>query len=111
MKENVLTYRDIIKEDNTTLEKSANKQNLTIDSMTDVNKKTQKMTKNKNISFFVSLLIIATSVVLFIFTFFELFSYAKNGFKKYVNFLNNYKNTIKEEQNEITNKRPKNLYV
>ncbi|ETW31505.1 hypothetical protein PFFCH_01103 [Plasmodium falciparum FCH/4] len=70
MKENVLTYRDIIKEDNTTLEKSANKQNLTIDSMTDVNKKTQKMTKNKNISFFVSLLIIATSVVLFIFTFF-----------------------------------------
>ncbi|SOV75082.1 conserved Plasmodium protein, unknown function [Plasmodium sp. gorilla clade G3] len=70
MKENVLTYRDIIKEDNTTLEKSANKQNLTIDSMTDVNKKTQKMTRNKNISFFVSLLIIATSVVLFIFTFF-----------------------------------------
>ncbi|SOV21908.1 conserved Plasmodium protein, unknown function [Plasmodium sp. DRC-Itaito] len=70
MKENVLTYRDIIKEDNTTLEKSANKQNLTIDSMTDVNKKTKRMTRNKNISFFVSLLIIATSAVLFIFTFF-----------------------------------------
>ncbi|SPJ09600.1 conserved Plasmodium protein, unknown function [Plasmodium sp. DRC-Itaito] len=70
MKENVLTYRDIIKEDNTTLEKSVNKQNLTIDSMTDVNKKTQKMARNKSISFFVSLLIIATSVVLFIFTFF-----------------------------------------
>ncbi|SBS81411.1 conserved Plasmodium protein, unknown function [Plasmodium malariae] len=70
MKENVLTYREIIIEDNRTLEKSANKQALNIDSLTDVNKRTKSMSKNQSISFFISLIIILISALLFMFTFF-----------------------------------------
>ncbi|GAB64447.1 hypothetical protein PCYB_011800 [Plasmodium cynomolgi strain B] len=70
MKENVLTYRDIIVEDNRMLEQSANKQMSNLDNITDVYKKTKKMGQSKNISFFVSLLIIAVSALLFVLTFF-----------------------------------------
>ncbi|CRG98074.1 conserved Plasmodium protein, unknown function [Plasmodium gallinaceum] len=70
MKENVLTYREIIIEDNKTLEKAASKQLQNIDALEDVNKKTKKMNEGKNISFFLSLLIIAISILLFILTFF-----------------------------------------
>ncbi|CAA9986175.1 conserved Plasmodium protein, unknown function [Plasmodium knowlesi strain H] len=70
MKENVLTYRDIIVEDNMMLEQSANKQRSNLDNITDVYKKTKKMGESKNISFFVSLLIIAASALLCVLTFF-----------------------------------------
>ncbi|ANQ05879.1 Uncharacterized protein PCOAH_00001100 [Plasmodium coatneyi] len=70
MKENVLTYREIIVEDNRMLEQSANKQLSNLDNITDVYKKTKKMGQNKSISFFVSLLIIAVSALLFVLTFF-----------------------------------------
>ncbi|EUD66632.1 hypothetical protein C922_02953 [Plasmodium inui San Antonio 1] len=70
MKENVLTYRDIIVEDNRMLEQSANKQMSNLDNITDVYKKTKKMGQSKSISFFVSLLIIFVSALLFVLTFF-----------------------------------------
>ncbi|CRG98438.1 conserved Plasmodium protein, unknown function [Plasmodium relictum] len=70
MKENVLTYRDIIVEDNKTLEKAAGKQLQNLDALADVNKKTKKMNESKNISFFLSLIIIAISILLFMLTFF-----------------------------------------
>ncbi|KEG03531.1 hypothetical protein YYE_01555 [Plasmodium vinckei vinckei] len=47
MKENVLAYRQILTEDNKTLEISANKQVNNIDSILDVNKKTKKMGSNQ----------------------------------------------------------------
>ncbi|KMZ89495.1 hypothetical protein PVBG_03216 [Plasmodium vivax Brazil I] len=70
MKENVLTYRNIIVEDNRMLEQSANKQLSNLDNITDVYRKTKKMGQSKSISFFVSLLIIAASALLFVLTFF-----------------------------------------
>ncbi|SCD22368.1 conserved Plasmodium protein, unknown function [Plasmodium ovale] len=70
MKENVLTYRQIITDDNKALEESANKQLHNIDSLTDVNIRTKKMNTGANISFFLSLIIIAISALLFMFTFF-----------------------------------------
>ncbi|SBT75178.1 conserved Plasmodium protein, unknown function [Plasmodium ovale] len=70
MKENVLTYRQIITDDNKALEESANKQLHNIDSLTDVNLRTKKMNTGANISFFLSLIIIAISALLFMFTFF-----------------------------------------
>ncbi|ETB62239.1 hypothetical protein YYC_00852 [Plasmodium yoelii 17X] len=70
MKENVLAYRQILVDDNKTLEVSATKQANNIDSILDVNKKTKKMGSNQSISFFLSLIIIAVSILLFIFTFF-----------------------------------------
>ncbi|KJP89367.1 hypothetical protein AK88_01033 [Plasmodium fragile] len=70
MKENVLTYRDIIVEDNRMLEESANKQSSNLDNITDVYKKTKKMGQSNSISFFMSLFIIAASALLFVLTFF-----------------------------------------
>ncbi|SCN62090.1 conserved Plasmodium protein, unknown function [Plasmodium chabaudi chabaudi] len=70
MKENVLAYRQILTEDNKTLEISANKQVNNIDSILDVNKKTKRMGSNQSISFFLSLIIIVVSMLLFMFTFF-----------------------------------------
>ncbi|CXI77680.1 conserved Plasmodium protein, unknown function [Plasmodium berghei] len=70
MKENVLAYRQILVDDNKTLEVSATKQANNIDSILNVNKKTKKMGSNHSISFFLSLIIIGVSILLFIFTFF-----------------------------------------
>lgn len=69
MKENLLTYQEILNEDNKVLEDTANKQLLNIDTISEVSKKTKQLNQNKNISFFVSLLIIIVSVLVFMLTF------------------------------------------
>lgn len=70
MKENVLIYRQILNEDNKFLEETASKQVAQLETMNDVSKKTKSMNQNKSISFFLSLIIIAISILLFMLTFF-----------------------------------------
>ncbi|GAW78945.1 hypothetical protein, conserved [Plasmodium gonderi] len=70
MKENVLTYREIIVQDNQMLEQSAHKQLTNLDNISHVHKNLKQMGKSQNISFFMSLIIIVVSVLLFMFTFF-----------------------------------------